>query len=121
MAVVKELVPAFQHRKYMFRRQVFTLFGGAFHVDDALGRRVLYSQQKAFTLREDFRVYSDENQMQELSTIKTPQILDISATYDVYDAIFQSLCSQIQHDNTPTGTANRSKAFDCGRNPMSRY
>jgi len=86
MAVVKELVPAFQHRKYLFRRQVFKLFGGAFHVYDALGRLVLYSQQKAFKLREDFRVYADENQMQELLTIKTPQILDISATYDVYDA-----------------------------------
>lgn len=86
MVVVKELCPAFQHRKYLFRRKVFKVFGGAFHVYDALGRLVLYSQQKAFTLREDFRVYADENQRQELLTIKTPQILDISATYDVYDA-----------------------------------
>jgi hypothetical protein len=142
MAVVKELVPAFQHRKYLFRRKVFKLFGGAFHVYDALGRLVLYSQQKAFKLREDFRVYSDEN---------------ISATYDVYDATTGEAVGAIKRkglksivmdewiflsnggqeigklaETSVVGalltrfinlipTANRSKAFDCGRNPISRY
>lgn len=86
MTVVKDLRPAFQHREYLFRRQVFKLFGGAFHVYDGMGRLVFYSQQKAFKLREDFRVYSDESQMQELLTLKTPKILDISATYDVQDS-----------------------------------
>ena len=86
MVVVKELSPAFLHRTYCFRRKVLRVFGGAFHVYDGNGRLVLFSEQKAFRLREDFRVYADESQMHELLTIKTPHILDLGATYGVYDA-----------------------------------
>ncbi len=82
---VKEIHPSFQHRQYLFRRKVLKLFGGAFHVYDESGNLVLYSKQKPFKLKEDFRVYSDEHQTEELLTIKTPQILDIGATYNVYD------------------------------------
>jgi len=86
MATAKKLHSSFWHRQYLFRRKVFKLFGGAFHVYDENGNLVFYSKQKAFRLREDLRVYSDEHQMEELLTIKTPQILDISATYNVHDA-----------------------------------
>lgn len=85
MVAKKEIDPAFRHRQYMFRRKVFKLFGGAFHVYDENGDVCFYSKQKAFKLKEDFRVYSDESQTQELLTIKTPQILDIGATYNVQD------------------------------------
>jgi uncharacterized protein YxjI len=86
MGDTKELHPAFQHKQYLFRRKVLKLFGGAFHVYDERGNAVFYSKQKAFKLREDLRVYSDESQRDELLTIKTPQILDIGATYYVKDA-----------------------------------
>jgi len=86
MAIAKKLHPAFQHDYYLFRRKVLKLFGGAFYVYDENRTLLLYSKQKAFKLREDFRVYSDERRMEELLTIKTPQILDISATYNVQDA-----------------------------------
>lgn len=85
MATAKELHPAFQHNHYLFRRKVFKLFGGAFHVYDESENLLLYSKQKAFKLREDFRVYSGESQVEELLTIKTPQILDTWATYNVQD------------------------------------
>ncbi len=80
-----DLQPAFQHNYYLFRRKVFKFFGGAFHVYDKTGRVVFYSKQKAFRLREDFRIYSDESQSRELLTIKTPHIIDFSATYYVQD------------------------------------
>jgi len=86
MAAVKKLHPVFQQSHYLFRRKVFKLFGGAFHVYDENGNLLFYSKQKAFKLREDFRVYSDEHLMEELLIIKTPQILDIGATYNVQDA-----------------------------------
>jgi len=86
MAAVKKLHPAFQQSHYLFRRKVFKLFGGAFHVYDENGNLLFYSKQKAFKLREDFRGYSDEHLMEELLIIKTPQILDIGATYNVQDA-----------------------------------
>jgi len=87
MAAVKKLHPVFQQSHYLFRRKVFKLFGGAFHVYDENGNLLFYSKQKAFKLREDFRVYSDEHLMEELLIIKTPQILDIGATYNVQDAM----------------------------------
>ena len=82
----KKYHPSFQYNYYLFRRKVFKFFGGAFHVYDNIGNVLFYSKQKAFKLGEDFRVYSDERQIEELLTIKTPQILDIGATYNVQDA-----------------------------------
>ena len=86
MGAEEGLHPAFKHGEYLFRRKVLKLFGGAFHVYDGAGNLVLYSKQKAFKLKEDFRVYSDESRKEELLAIKTPQILDIGATYNVQDA-----------------------------------
>ena len=45
----------------------------------------MFSEQKMFRLREDIRVYSDESKSQEVLSIKTRQILDFSAAYDVVD------------------------------------
>ena len=86
MAIAEKLHPAFQHNTYLFRRKVLKLFGGAFHVYNETGNLLFYSKQKAFKLREDFRIYSDESMTQELLTIKTPQIFDFGATYNVQDS-----------------------------------
>jgi uncharacterized protein YxjI len=83
LADIKDLHPAFQHKQYLFRRKVLKLFGGAFHIYDERENLVLYSKMKAFKLREDLRVYSDESQREELLKIKTPKILDFGATYYV--------------------------------------
>ncbi len=86
MTTTKAIHPAFSCNRYLFRRKVLKFFGGAFHVYDENGNMLFYSKQKAFKLREDFRIYSDERQLEELLTIKTPQILDFGATYNVQDA-----------------------------------
>lgn len=83
MADESRIHESFKHDQYLFRKKVFKFFGGAFHVYGINGELLFYSQQKAFKLREDFRVYADERQMEELLTIKTPQILDIGATYNI--------------------------------------
>ncbi len=75
----------FSHDRYLFRRKVFQLVGGVFHISDPYGRVVLYSEQKAFKLKEDIRIYSDERKTNELLTIKARQIVDFGATYDVVD------------------------------------
>ena len=77
---------AFTRNYYLFRRKVWKIFGGAFHIYDDQGQLLFYSKQKAFKLKEDFRIYSDESMSQELLTIRTPRILDIGATYYVDDA-----------------------------------
>ena len=81
-----DLHPAFGRNFYLFRRKVLKIFGGAFHVYSESGDLLFFSKQKAFKLREDLRVYSDETMAHELLTINTPQILDFGATYYVKDA-----------------------------------
>jgi uncharacterized protein YxjI len=80
------LDPVYQRSFYLFRRKVFKVFGGAFHVKDEQGNTVMYSKQKAFKLREDMTVWADENQSRELLKIRTPQIMDFGATYFVTDS-----------------------------------
>jgi len=70
---------------YVIRRKVFTIFGAKFHVYDSSGQVVLFSKQKAFKLKEDIRVFSDESEQEERLLIKARQIIDFSAAYDVVD------------------------------------
>ena len=70
---------------YLIRRKVLTLLGAKFHVFDASERIVLFSEQKAFKLREDIRVYSDESMAEERLCIKARNIVDFSSAYDVVD------------------------------------
>ena len=76
--------PIFHFPSYLLKRQAIAL-AGKFRFYDPAGRLVMFSEQKMFKLREDIRVYSDENKMQEVLSIKARQIMDFSAAYDVVD------------------------------------
>ena len=76
----------FAQNEYLIRRKVFTIFGAKFHVYDADGRVILFSKQKAFKLKEDIRVYTDETQSEERLLIRARHVVDFSAAYDVVDA-----------------------------------
>jgi uncharacterized protein YxjI len=75
---------AFSYNQYLLKRQVLALTGKV-RIYNPSGELVLYSQQKMFRLREDIRVFSDENQTKELLHIQARQIIDFSAAYDVID------------------------------------
>ncbi len=77
----------YSKNRYMIRRKVFKLVGGAFHIYDDEGRLAFYSKMKAFKLKEDIRLYSDETMQKELLTIQARQIIDFSAAYDVVDSV----------------------------------
>ena len=77
----------FDYPRYIVRRQVFKLLGAAFHVYDEAGNLVMYSKQKAFKLKEDIRLYSDESMKVELLTITARSVIDFSAAYDVIDPL----------------------------------
>src|SRR5690349_19157229 len=72
--------------EYTIRRKVFTLLGAKFHIYDPQGKLVGFSQQKAFKLKEDIRVYADEAKTDERLIILARQIVDFGAAYDVIDA-----------------------------------
>lgn len=80
-------IPAWARTPIEFRRQFFKLFGAGFRGYDAAGHVVLYCEQKAWKLKEDFRVYADEAKTKEILRIGARQVLDLAATYDIRDAV----------------------------------
>ena len=80
--------PLFELDRYLIRRKVFKIFGAGFHVYDG-DRVVAFSHQKAFKLKEDIRVYTDEAKTQELLSIRARQVIDFSAAYDIIDGVSQ--------------------------------
>ena len=77
--------PAFQFTNYLLKRQVFALTG-RFRIYNQQEQLLFYSEQKMFKLREDIRVFNDEEKSQELLIIQARNIIDFSAAYDVVDA-----------------------------------
>ena len=69
--------------KFLIRRKVFQIFGAGFHVYDEQGSCIAYCHQKAFKLREDLRLYTDDTKSKELLRVSTGQVFDISAKYTV--------------------------------------
>lgn len=68
---------------YTIRRKVLKIFGAAFHVYNPAGAVIGYCKQKAFKLREDIRIYTDESCSTEWLIIRARSVIDFSATYDV--------------------------------------
>lgn len=79
--------PKFSQTQYLARKKILSLVGAKFHIYDNSGQLVLFSQLKAFKLKEDIRLYGDETMKDELITIKARSVIDFSATYDVVDAV----------------------------------
>lgn len=76
--------PIFQHSTYLLKRQVLALTG-KLRFYDPIGELAMFSEQKMFRWKEDIRVYADESKTREVLSIKSRQIIDFSAAYDVMD------------------------------------
>ena len=73
---------------YMVRQKVLKLLGQEFHIysDDSMQQLIGYSKQKALKLKEDIRVFTDEDKNTELICIKARSIIGFGAGYDVTDS-----------------------------------
>lgn len=89
------MYPPFHANHLLLRKQVFALTG-IFRVYDDAGQVVAYSKQKMFKLLEDIRVYSGEDQSQEILIIQARNIIDFSAAYDVYDCLSQTIVGTLR-------------------------
>jgi uncharacterized protein YxjI len=69
--------------QYTIRRKILKFFGAGFHIYDEHSGVVGYCDQKAFRLREDLRIYTDDARSEELFRIHTRQVIDFGATYEV--------------------------------------
>jgi uncharacterized protein YxjI len=79
--------PKFSQTQYLVRKKILSILGAKFHIYDNSGQLILYSQMKAFKLKEDIRLYGDETMNEELITIQARSVIDFSAIYDVVDAV----------------------------------
>ncbi len=77
----------YRHTTYFAKKKFLKLFGGEIKIFDQTKTQVLFFvKQKAFKLKEDITVFSDESMATPLLTIKARSIIDFSAAYDVTDA-----------------------------------
>ena len=79
------LHPSFHHNRFLIRRKILTLVGAKMHTYDDAGNLLLFTQMKAFKLKEDITIYADEAKSQPLLRIRARQIIDFGATYDIHD------------------------------------
>ncbi|AJS59085.1 hypothetical protein [Paenibacillus sp. IHBB 10380] len=76
----------FGYTQYLVRKKVLSIVGAKIHIYNSNQELVMFSQMKAFKLKEDIRLYSDESMSEEILTITARSIIDFSAIYDVKDA-----------------------------------
>lgn len=72
---------------YMVRKKVLKIIGASFHIYNSNEEVIFYVNQKGFKLKEDIKVFTGEDMTQELLSIRARNVIDISATYDVFDTV----------------------------------
>ena len=72
--------------KYTAKKQLFNFLGAAFRLFGPEGSLDFYVKQKAFKLKEDIRVFSDESMSSERLVVKARSVIDFGAAYDVVDS-----------------------------------
>ena len=73
-------------REFVAKKALFSFLGSTFRIFDPQGNLQFYIKQKAFKLKEEINVFSDENQSNKRLTIKARSWADFSSAYDVTDA-----------------------------------
>jgi uncharacterized protein YxjI len=69
---------------YVIKQKVLAI-GRKYFIEDGAGNKIGFCHQKAFKLKEDIRIYTDENMNTELLVMRQEQILDWSGTFAVTD------------------------------------
>ena len=107
----------FQYPNYLLKRQAIALTG-KFRIYDPMGNLVMFSEQKMFRLREDIRVYSDENKTQEVLSIQARQIMDFSAAYDVIDAAYNQKVGALRRKGLSSIVRDEWQVLDVNDNAV---
>ncbi|MDP0499206.1 MAG: LURP-one-related family protein [Verrucomicrobiota bacterium JB022] len=66
-------------------------------ITDAAGTPLLYVRQKAFKMKEEIEVFTDDSRSKRLYTIKADRILDFSATYTFRNEAGDAIGSMKRH------------------------
>jgi uncharacterized protein YxjI len=77
----------FGHETYTVRRKILNFISTRFHIYAPDGSLAMFCRMKGFKLKEDIRLYTDEEMNTEVLTIRSDRIIDFSAAYTVVDPI----------------------------------
>jgi len=72
--------------QYRVRKKFWAVFGAKLFIQDLNGEQLGFCKQKAFKLKEDIRIFSDDTLTNELLAIKARNVIDFSASFDFFDA-----------------------------------
>lgn len=101
-----------------FRRKVLKMAGASVSVYDSSGQMQLFVNQKAFKLKEDIRIYSDEGKTDERLLIMARQIIDFSAAYDVIDSATKEKVGALRRKGWSSMVRDEWEFLDTADNPF---
>ena len=108
--------PLFEMDQYLIQEKFWKFFGGKFWFKDMEGNIVAYCKQKAFKLKEDIILYSDESCTTALLNIKARNIIDFSATYDIIDVASGEILGSAQRKGLKSILKDTWKLLDVNGN-----
>jgi uncharacterized protein YxjI len=114
---LKYVDSAFQSNQYVLKKQVVAPTG-TLRIYNPQEQLVMFSQQKIFRLKEDIRVYADEQKSRELLTIKSRQIIDFSAYYDIVDSQYLTRLGGIRRKGLRSLVQDEWELFDANENQV---
>ena len=74
------------YQKYTIRMKALTKMGIKLHIYNSNGQLIMYSRLLPLEFKKDIRLYTGEDEQEELIRIKARQLLDFEAFYDVFDS-----------------------------------
>ena len=108
---------SFTFSQYLLKRQAIALTG-KLRFYNPQNELVLFSEQKMFKLREDIRVYADEQKTHEVLSIKARQIIDFSAAYDVVDSTTGEKAGTLRRKGMKSIFRDEWEVLDANERPL---
>jgi len=108
----------FSHQQYTVRQNIFNLFGATVKVLDDNEQPILYARMKSFKLKEDIRIFHDQQRTHEVFRISARNIIDFSATYDIFDSASNTKIGALRRKGLKSLFKDEWELFDTDDNQI---
>jgi uncharacterized protein YxjI len=83
--LIENMAKLLELNQYLIREKFWKIFGNKFRIMDEQDNLYGFCEQKRFKIKEDIRVYDDENKNNEWLVIKQKNFIDAWGGFDIYD------------------------------------
>jgi hypothetical protein len=83
-------------RNFYLKRSLLKVVGSEFYIYDQAGGLVALAHQKGFKLKEEINIFADKEKTKCILEIRARQVIDFSASYDIYDTASQTRIGVLQ-------------------------